>query len=224
MNSGNLRLALPLAGVLLIGACAAPGTPPSAARNERQLSGCQQVAGNAPARPFMTDYYLTTSASAISEGALAGIDEELESAHGVASLASSARPASFKVGRDRLIKDGRRKEGFCMVIDRPIAGVDRATRSALAELGPRGYSARKSGNSYQTNWSRHDHRAAKWIDRYTVSLRRINKDTTSLTVLRDIYISRERSADASHGLDYFQATSVGSNETAILTRVRNLSR
>ena len=85
-------------------------------------------------------------------------------------------------------------EPFCMTIDKPMRQVKRDILRAFRDLGSHGYEMKGLGSNPQrvtTNFVANSHRAAKWLDRYTIYSSTISRGMTAVFVLREVYISRD---------------------------------
>ncbi|MCA8881255.1 MAG: hypothetical protein KDA73_15160 [Rhodobacteraceae bacterium] len=210
--------------IALLGGCAAPGTPSMVSRSQvgmDYIPHCQNVSPTAQSPlPFTTEYYLTTSGSAVNEGAMAGTREGLAEAGGVGLLALARMRPPSRVGSADLVARGTPPEPFCMLIDAPSGRVSAALSKVMASLRQYGYRAQRVAADpavFETDFVFRSHLAARWTDRFIVVAEPWGDGKTALFVQRDIFISRD-------GSPYLQGSSVGANETWILAATRDTAR
>ena len=216
---GITRLALSSLLILFAG-CGDPGAPPLLSRSAAgtdHIPGCHNVSPAVRATlPFTTDFYLTTSGSALREGSSVGVRDGLRDGGGVGNNLLAMMSPPSRVGNARLVAKSHRPEPFCMLVDAPHERVVSALSRVMSELRPHGYRAQRSPYSYsafQTDFAFHSHQAARWTDRFIAYADPIGSDRTAVVVHRDVFISRQRGP-------YMQGESVGANETWILVAVR----
>lgn len=209
---------LACASLVLVG-CAAPGAPPTvggAKNNLDALPYCQNVKGSARLPDFNTKFYLTTWGSAAREGAILGVREGLAEGGGVGLIALARLPKPSRVRGAPVIWRQAQPIPFCMRINAPESKVAPALRSSFKELSRYGYRSSRSGEIVSTGFVRREHRAAKWMDRFSGFTYPLPDGGTAVVVQRDILISRQDSP-------YVQGSSVGQLETWVLARTRQKS-
>lgn len=217
----KLRFALLIS---LVASCGTgPGAPPEAPKNSSKqfvIPGCRNIQPGARSTAFNVNFYLTTWGSAIGEGATVGVIEGVgPQPYGAGSLIAATLPKSTRIGKDELIPRRGVAEEFCILVSSSESRVRKAQLGAFTELQKLGYAIRSSNSKQgymRTRFKKRGHRAADWYDRYSSSTYPIDSNTTAVFVLREVYISR---SDA----PFVQGRSVGANEAAILTRIRDIA-
>ncbi len=204
-------------GVLM--SCAAPGTPGLLpAGSNGSVPFCQTISSDTPRTAFVQEFYLTTWGSAYREGAAAGVRDGLNdgSALGAVVLGQLRAPSKYK-GQD-IFAIRYDADPFCMAFSAPFAKVDAATSRAFSELRRIGFRTTRNGGevpSYETTFKEGAHRSADWLERFVAAVERLPDGRTVVVLSRGIYIKRDDSG-------YYQGNSVGQNEAAILTRIRDI--
>ena len=198
------RLGVILTCAILIAACSAPGTPKLRTSNlDGQgllVSGCKNVSKRVRVDQYITDFYLSTWSSAAIEGAMEGFWEGLREGFGIGTNPSPYRPNSLPFPL----------EPFCMSFRSPAPAVSRAVARVLPHLGNPVVLSDVANGFFETGFVERSHRAARWRDRYMISVEESSSQTV-VKILRILYISR--------GGPFNQAISVGHNEAWFLTQI-----
>ncbi|NDP47493.1 MAG: hypothetical protein GZ085_03710 [Sulfuriferula multivorans] len=230
-----LVLLLVASGIL--GGCAAPGTPmlrTSEGDGESKLiAGCNNVSANARVEKYINTSYLTTWGSALKEGASEGFTEQVEAAGStmggqvlrqlienhsnaqdeVPSLLTPQKSAQYKKYNNLF----SRTEPFCRYYSENYKTVAKATATVVKSLEHRPVLIDESLGVFETDFVDQAHSAARWRDRYVILLDKAERKKTVIKVFRIIYVSRSKS-----GNSFNLASSVGHNETWIMTRISDL--
>lgn len=211
-----------------VGACVAPGTPVSVAVPSAISSifpECRFVSPSSSLGDFITSFYLTTYGSAYSEGATAGANIEFEAASDFSAPLRSLAIKPFVIQNEQLVPTGTTAPPFCMI--QPISSLQaqRALSSARAALVGYGYRASAVSGGFRTSWKRGSHASANWFDRYTIVVAPAPVGQSVAMVRREVYIQRAGFAGSFDESGYFyEATSVGANETWLLNHMQEILR
>lgn len=234
----RLMLATCFATALL--GCAAPGTP--MVRTGVQdgegpmVPGCKNVSSKYRVDNYITDYYLTTSSSALLEGATQGVEEGYREA--LAGMTREQEEAWSKAVAQTvaLLPDASTgtvfvPESFCRRFPSSSVRVAAAVAKILPSLGNPITKVDEQRDYFETGFIEREHRAARWRDRYIIWLDRQVQDVTVVHVVRFVFISRKGAAALADAKKsgrasnpYNQGISVGHNEAWLLTKIDDLSK
>lgn len=174
---------------------------------EQQFPECLFVDAMEAPGSLILNYYLTTSASSLAEGAAAGY---YTSAY---SRPPERTPHSFRVGNARLVSTQNVPTRFCALFPRDRQEVSRGVREALGNLQGAGYRLSEISGGFQTTWRSGEHAAARWLDRYIVDVRAAGAGQAVVVVRREVYIQRREAWNRIEGGNfYFRGKSSGMNE------------
>ena len=173
---------------------------------------CFNVSPAATVREFQTAFYMSTLSSAWLEGAQSGLTSGLKHQPDDRSRVRFAKDVSHAVVMRQLGVDGStfRYLPYCTLFRAPQGQVLDVLKQTLPSLG---YPLEAvSGTGFSTKFSEREHPAAKWRDRYFVSVVPTLDGETSVHIRRDLWISRQ-------GSPHVQAESNGGNEAWLLQSV-----
>lgn len=178
------------------------------------INGCRNISPNTPRLHYVTDYYLSTWGSAWSEGAQAGIQEGLAIQEKDSSKDKFKKRVAAVVLARTLGYDGSLPPEmlFCMHYKASPEKIYSIVEKILPILqNPVSNDVLEEG-VYKTKPFEREHTAAKWRDQYAIIVEPTGKNSTEVSVYRDLWISRQ-------GNPYARATSNGGNEAWILQKI-----
>jgi hypothetical protein len=206
----------------VISACGAGGPPVRSNANDGGgplLPNCQNLHPDPTDRPFITEFYLSTWGSAWVEGAVQGVSEGLQTGGVVRSHVDPA--GGFRVvDRPRGVLTTTlpvAPEPYCRIVAAPARDVRVALEALLTSVGRPVVAWSGGGARFETSFAHASHRAARWYDKYTITVEPLGRDTSAVRVLRLLFISRDRTV-------YNQAYSSGHNESWLIDAAERKSR
>lgn len=210
---GLLSVAFSLAG------CASSPGSPLLRRNVNDgygqlVTGCRNVSPATPPLSYQTKFYLSTWGSAWSEGAQTGLQSGLKIEPEDRSRARFTKELSWSVLMRTFGFDGNNYpfQPYCMLYRAEPNAVAAALRTVLPSLGNAVVRGQEALGIFGTEFLQREHQAAKWRDRYIITIRETEGGGTAVFVFRDLWISRQSSP-------YVRAESNGENEAWILMRI-----
>lgn len=218
-----LKRALALLAVgALVGCATSPGGPVIRTSGRDGLGpvipGCANVSPATPPLAYQTQFYLSTWVSAWSEGTQAGLQSGLRIEEGDRSRVRFTKALSSSVLMRSFGFDGSNfpYAQYCMHIPGAYEEVADALARTMPLLGNPVIRDEEVIGVYATGYRDREHTAARWRDRYLVTLRPTDSGV-AVFVLRDLWIARQNSS-------HVRAESNGGNEAWILLRVRSQVR
>lgn len=216
-----MRFLFVLLVTIFLASCASTRGAPEIRKNENDgfgylIDGCQNVSRNTPPLHYVTDFYLSTKWSSLSEGAQNGLQEGLaiqeeDGAKDRFTKRAAAVVLARTMGFDRSLPP---KEIFCMHYDAPLEEVYLTLEGILPILqNPISDGIFEEG-AYKTEpYEREQERfKVKWSDQYAIFVESIGENSTEVSVYRDLSISRQ-------GYPYVRSISNGGNEAWILLMI-----
>lgn len=222
----------------LLASCAAPGAP--ALRNANAVDAdllvpdCQNIAPNVRVTRLRTSSYFTTWGSVYAEiGQQAQTDiprlvgqeaagrvrdpvgQRIISRAG--NLASEQFQDSDTYQGRRLNRLPQRPVGFCRAFAADRRRVIQAANAAAVSLGRSLTVADIENGIFETAFKDGEHSAAKWMDRYRITVEPLSSGLSGVRVRRQVFISRETRGEI--GYVYNEGISAGHGEAWVLTRV-----
>lgn len=226
MSTGFLKAAALLLVLGPLGGCVAPGAPQAVSVPSNIAAAfpdCRFVDPQSSGGEFITSYYLTTYGSAFAEGATAGGNSGLQSASDFAAPLRSLASRPFILSGENLVPTGASAPPICMLYS--SSGTSKAISAARSTLRAYGYGTSSVPNGLRTSWRRGAHESANWFDRYTIVVAPIGSGQSVAMVRREVYIQRAGfAARFDEDGSFYEATSVGANETWLLAYMRDAVR
>jgi hypothetical protein len=195
---------------LMAAACGAGGPPVRTDVGDGGgplLPDCQNLRPDPSDRPFITEFYLSTWGSAWVEGAVQGVSEGLQTGGAVRGHVDPAgvfrvvdRPPGVRTTTLPVAP-----KPYCRIVAAPAREVRAALEALLASVGRPVVAWSVGGARFETGFAHASHRAARWYDKYAITVDAMSRDTSAVRVLRLLFISRDRTV-------YNQAYSSGHNE------------
>jgi hypothetical protein len=219
----ELKSAILLMIVLILGACAAPGAPMLRKSiddgNGPLIPNCQNVSPSAAVAAYDTAFYHSTWSSAWIEGAQVGLRSGLGVDNEQNEFVRFKKEFAYAIMLQVFGIDGRNYPfpPFCMKYDGPLAKVADAINKIMPILDNPVVRGKEEHGLFGTEFYDREHISAKWRDRYIISLRETETNQSVVTVFRELLISRGKEAFA-------RAESDGHNEAWILTRIAEITR
>ncbi len=209
--------------LLALCGCASPGAPILRANSSDGhgplIPDCLNVSPTTPARPFQTGFYMSTWSSSWIEGVQSGLNSGLRPEPEEKSRVRFAKNLSHTVIMRTLGFDGSNSpyKPFCMTYRRPLQRVLESLRQMLPGLGYSVALAPSNEYGFITEFVDREHPAARWRDRYIVTFLDTLDGETSVSIYRDLWISRQSET-------HVRAESNGGNEAWILQEMRRRVR
>lgn len=199
------------------------------------IPGCRNVSSRYRVDNYITDFYLTTSLSAVLEGAAQGVEQGYQDAVAAMSRRQAEAWSTAVAGMAALLPDAPTRtvfvpESFCRKYALSNARVASAIENILPSLGNPIAKVHPERDFFETGFIERENSAARWRDRYTIWLDRRMPNVIVVHVIRFVFISRKGPvlADGKNSgrtsNSFSQAVSVGHNEAWLLTRIDDLNR
>ena len=179
----------------------------------RFVAGCENLAQSANVASYNTTSYLTTLASAWTEGMSAGLQEGMQESLPEQRGLEVALLSPQKHNDDILIGSLNRPRSFCYPFSVERGVLTDAVQSLLPVLGNPMMTNDAERGRFTTDFIDRSQWASKWKDRYTIEILDFGPSDHVVRVTRSVYISRQ-------GSDYIEASSAGINETWIISEIR----
>jgi hypothetical protein len=173
---------------------------------------CKLVSPTDKTRDYITQFYLTSWASASFEGATQGFSEGLGQGNvGEAIRNAMIRPQKTVQAIFNELPTSIKPH--CRVFATDRLAVAQALASIMPQLGNVVLTSDIRTGIFKTDVIDREHWRAKWKDSYIITVTDEGEDQVRVRVLRTIYISRDQ------GVTYNQGISDGHNEKWILAQI-----
>tara|TARA_B100000315_G_C14363114_1_gene489359 strand:+ start:44 stop:748 length:705 start_codon:yes stop_codon:yes gene_type:complete len=223
--------------------CSAPGAPHLRTNiNDGEgplIPECQNISSSTIVKKYITDSYLSTWGSAFVEGApkvsWKGLGKEVPNkvkqrddaikwfiAKGILQENYSIKDdnkffvengqMSIPVNYDYLLFSST---PYCQAYEARALDVSRAVSSIITLLGNDVFLSDVNSGLFITGLMDRQNSAARWKDRYIITVNNEGVKRTVVKILRELYISR-------HNGPFNKAISVGHNEAWIMTQISNI--
>jgi len=148
------------------------------------------------------------------EGAQSGLRQGLRSDEDEKMWVHFEKKFAYDIMMSIFGLDGRHYPSppYCTTFNTSTETVDTALKSILPILGNKIRTSDKRTGLYGTEFIDREHPAARWRDRYIITVQRSASKLTVVTVFRELYISRG-------GTAFEMAISDGHNEAWILAQI-----
>lgn len=218
----SLLAIMSLLSCLVVTACAASGPAVRTDANDGfgpLLPECQNLRRDKAERRFITEFYLSTWGSAWMEGAGQGVSEGLNargSGDGENRLAAAVQTRDRPRGvRTTMLLVPPKP--YCRAVAMPADDLQQAIQTVLASVARPVVAVAADGTQMETAFTHARHRAARWYDKYIVSVTQVTPDTSAVRILRPLFISRD-------GTVYNHAYSSGANEGWLMDEAERVAR
>ena len=225
------KFAIFIMAAFLYGCAAGPSGPKlrtSADSEGALITGCLNVSEEDDTRDFITNYYLTTWGSATTEGLADDFIEGLEKSDVIYNESALKRYLSRYLPSPNT---------FCMAYEATPEHIFLIIAEILPQFGYDFKVSSKEAGFIETDFVLSSHQsvkwkcigctesqellkpAARWKDRYFISIDQGENHMVVVKIFRDLYISRRTGDKWS---TYNRAISVGHNEAVIINRIKNV--